>query len=147
MSPTFLSAPAFALAAALGVLALPASAEAYPRLSGGDDDQSVTYGPARGDTIVGGATARIQGGGRDQTGYAARPGGQAREGRVGRAAGRWPRRGGAVPGRQPASLGRHRGRYRRPRPRRLTDRAGDGIRHLPRRRTNTLVGTRSRSTR
>jgi hypothetical protein len=83
MSPKFLSAPAFALAAALGVLALPASAEAYPRLSGGDDDQSVTYGPARGDTIVGGATARIQGGGRDQTGYAARPGGQAREGRVG----------------------------------------------------------------
>ncbi|TDH59693.1 hypothetical protein E2C06_26075 [Dankookia rubra] len=83
MFPKFLSAPAFALAAALGVLALPASAEAYPRLSGGDDDQTVTYGPSLGETIVGGATARIQGGGRDQTGYAAWPGGRAREGRVG----------------------------------------------------------------
>lgn len=83
MSPKFLSAPAIALAAALGVLALPAAAEAYPRLSGGDDDQTVSYGASRGDTIVGGALARIQGGGRDQTGYAASPGGQAREGRVG----------------------------------------------------------------
>ncbi|MFC7476310.1 hypothetical protein ACFQS7_18230 [Dankookia sp. GCM10030260] len=83
MSPKFLSVPAIALAAALGVLALPASAEAYPRLSGGDEDQAVTYGAGLGDTIVGGAVARIQGGGRDQTGYAARPGGQAREGRLG----------------------------------------------------------------
>ena len=69
---------AFARASAFG----PAT-ETSPSPSHVPSKQAVTYGPNPGDTIVGGATARIQGGGRDQTGYAARPGGQAREGRVG----------------------------------------------------------------
>ena len=75
MSPKTLYAPVLALAVALGGLAVPGTAEAYPRITGGDDDLVVTYGPNPGDTIVGGANARIQGGGRDETGYVARPGG------------------------------------------------------------------------
>ncbi|RAI59612.1 hypothetical protein [Roseicella frigidaeris] len=75
--------PALALAALFGGATVPLAADAYPRLSGGDDDQQVTYGPIPGDTIVGGAVAGIEGGGRKQTGYMAAPGGQAREGRIG----------------------------------------------------------------
>ncbi|MBK1657096.1 hypothetical protein CKO45_02485 [Paracraurococcus ruber] len=72
------------LAVALSAAGLPGKAEAYPQLLGGGRDAAVNYGTAiPGDTIVGGAAARIQGGGRDQTGYLALPGGQAREGRVG----------------------------------------------------------------
>ncbi|WP_171611407.1 hypothetical protein [Roseicella sp. DB1501] len=75
--------PALALAALFGGATVPLAADAYPRLSGGDDDQQVTYGGMPGDTIVGGAVAGIEGGGRKQTGYTAAPGGQAREGRIG----------------------------------------------------------------
>jgi len=83
MSATRLSASVLLFAATLGGAAVPRAADAYPRLAGGDEDKQVIYGPLPGDTVVGGTTARIQGGGRDQTGYVARPGGQAREGRIG----------------------------------------------------------------
>ena len=78
------------LAAALGLsmsaAAVMTPAGATPLLSGGGVEAAVTYGPDRGDTIVGGTHATLQGGGRD-TGYRAEPGGQAREGRIGQSVG------------------------------------------------------------
>ena len=77
---------ATALGLSLGAATFVTPAEAAPRLSGGGTEAFVTYGPSRGDTIVGGTHATLQGGGRD-TGYTARSGGQAREGRIGQSIG------------------------------------------------------------
>jgi hypothetical protein len=83
MARTSLSATA-ALGLTLGLLgaATLTPATAAPLLSGGGNNLTITYGPDRGQTVVGGAHAAIQGGG-DNTAYSATPGGQAREGRVG----------------------------------------------------------------
>jgi hypothetical protein len=77
---------AAALGLSLGAPTMVTSAGAAPLLSGGGAEAAVTYGDAARASIVGGSHAAIQGGGRDTT-YLAQPGGQAREGRIGRATG------------------------------------------------------------
>lgn len=66
----------------LSATAMLAPAEAYPRISGGGENLTITYGPERGHTVVGGAAASLQGGGENKL-YVAPPGGRAREGRIG----------------------------------------------------------------
>ena len=82
MARTSLLATALGLSLSLGALAALTPAQAAPMISGGGTETIVTYGPIRGDTIVGGAHAAITGGGNNMV-YTAQPGGQAREGRIG----------------------------------------------------------------
>ncbi len=86
MARTSLLATALGLSMSLAALAALTPAQAAsqtgPMISGGGTDTFVTYGPIPGDTIAGGARAAIAGGGPSLV-YSAKPGGQAREGRVG----------------------------------------------------------------
>ena len=82
MSRTSLLAAALGFSMSLAAMASLTPAAAAPVISGGGANTTVTYGPIRGNTIVGGAHASISGGGND-TVYTAEPGGQAREGRIG----------------------------------------------------------------
>jgi hypothetical protein len=82
MARTSLFATALGLSMSLVAMASLTPAAATPLLSGGGDNMTITYGPNRGNTIVGGADAAVHGGGENKV-YTARPGGKAREGRIG----------------------------------------------------------------